>query len=117
MPQIPAGIGGAVITGWGTALPPKTVTNDDLAQYLDTSDELLRARFTVSEGSHAGEAWSVQNAAAITVGTTPIVIQMTTPANPISAEVIAARGGRPSLTDAMAGNSITLPASRQAIDR
>jgi 3-oxoacyl-[acyl-carrier-protein] synthase III len=38
MPQIPAGAVGAVITGWGTALPPKTVTNEELAAYLDTSD-------------------------------------------------------------------------------
>ncbi len=30
MPQVPTGIRGAVITGWGTALPDKVVTNDDL---------------------------------------------------------------------------------------
>ena len=32
MPAIPHGVRGAVITGWGTALPPKVVTNDDLEQ-------------------------------------------------------------------------------------
>lgn len=53
MPQIPAGIGGAVITGWGTALPPKTVTNDDLAQYLDTSDEWIVERTGIRE-RHVG---------------------------------------------------------------
>jgi 3-oxoacyl-[acyl-carrier-protein] synthase-3 len=53
MPQIPAGVGGAVITGWGTALPPKTVTNDDLASYLDTSDEWIVERTGIRE-RHVG---------------------------------------------------------------
>lgn len=53
MPQIPAGAGGAVITGWGTALPPKTVTNDDLAAYLDTSDEWIVERTGIRE-RHVG---------------------------------------------------------------
>jgi 3-oxoacyl-[acyl-carrier-protein] synthase-3 len=53
MPQIPAGVGGAVITGWGTALPPKTVTNDDLAAYLDTSDEWIVERTGIRE-RHVG---------------------------------------------------------------
>jgi 3-oxoacyl-[acyl-carrier-protein] synthase-3 len=53
MPQIPAGVGGAVITGWGTALPPKTVTNHDLAAYLDTSDEWIVERTGISE-RHVG---------------------------------------------------------------
>jgi 3-oxoacyl-[acyl-carrier-protein] synthase III len=53
MPQIPAGVGGAVITGWGTALPPKTVTNDDLAAYLDTSDAWIVERTGIRE-RHVG---------------------------------------------------------------
>ncbi len=53
MPQIPAGIAGAVITGWGTALPPKTITNDDLAQYLDTTDEWIVERTGIRE-RHVG---------------------------------------------------------------
>lgn len=44
MPAVPAGARGAVITGWGTALPPKVVTNEDLSQYLDTNDEWIRER-------------------------------------------------------------------------
>lgn len=40
---------GTVITGWGTALPDKVVTNDDLAQYLDTSDEWIRDRSGIRE--------------------------------------------------------------------
>jgi len=53
MPQIPVGVGGAVITGWGTALPPKRVTNDDLAQYLDTTDEWIVDRTGIRE-RHVG---------------------------------------------------------------
>lgn len=49
MPQIPAGIGGALITGWGTALPPKTVTNADLEAYLETSDEWIVERTGIRE--------------------------------------------------------------------
>lgn len=64
---------------------------------MDSSDEILRSRFTVAEGTHAGEAWSVQNTSAITVGTTAIVVQMTKASDPTSAEVIAARGADDSL--------------------
>ena len=65
---------------------------------FDSSDEILRGRFTVADGTHAGEAWSVQNTAAISVGTTAIVIVMTTPADSYAAEVIAARNGAASLS-------------------
>lgn len=44
MPNIPANAIGGVITGWGTALPPKVVTNDDLSKTMDTSDEWIRER-------------------------------------------------------------------------
>ena len=44
MPQIPSGARGAVITGWGRALPDKIVTNDDLSKTLDTNDEWIRER-------------------------------------------------------------------------
>lgn len=39
----------AAITSWGTALPPNVVTNDDLAQRLDTSDEWIRDRTGIRE--------------------------------------------------------------------
>ncbi len=35
---------GSAIIGWGTALPEKVVTNDDLASYLETSDQWIRER-------------------------------------------------------------------------
>jgi 3-oxoacyl-[acyl-carrier-protein] synthase-3 len=58
MPAIPAGITGATITGWGTALPEKILTNDDLAGMMDTSDEWIQERTGIRErrvgGSTAG---------------------------------------------------------------
>lgn len=53
MPAVPPGVRGAVITGWGTALPPKVVTNDDLAQTMDTSDEWIRERTGIAR-RHVG---------------------------------------------------------------
>jgi 3-oxoacyl-[acyl-carrier-protein] synthase-3 len=40
---------GAQIKGWGTALPEKVVTNDDLAATLDTSDEWITERTGIRE--------------------------------------------------------------------
>lgn len=65
---------------------------------MATSSDIIRSRFVVSFGSHAGEAWSVQNTSAITVGTTAIVIAMSTSANTTNTELIAARGGYANLT-------------------
>jgi len=39
----------ARIAGWGTALPEKVVTNNDLAAVLDTSDEWIRERSGIRE--------------------------------------------------------------------
>ena len=44
MPAIPSSPRGAVLTGWGRALPEKIVTNDDLAATMETSDEWIRER-------------------------------------------------------------------------
>ncbi|MGA0894711.1 MAG: beta-ketoacyl-ACP synthase III [Ilumatobacteraceae bacterium] len=44
MPKIPAGTRGAVITGWGTGLPEKVVTNHDLEKTLDTSHDWIVER-------------------------------------------------------------------------
>ena len=49
MPTIPDGVAGAVITGWGTALPPKVLTNDDLAGMMDTSDQWIQERTGIKE--------------------------------------------------------------------
>lgn len=44
----------AHITGWGVAIPPKVLTNDDIAQMVDTDDEWIRARTGIEERRIAG---------------------------------------------------------------
>ncbi|HEY7625694.1 MAG TPA: beta-ketoacyl-ACP synthase 3, partial [Ilumatobacteraceae bacterium] len=53
MPALPSAVRGAVITGWGTALPPKVLTNHDLEQMMDTSDEWIVERSGIRE-RHVG---------------------------------------------------------------
>lgn len=40
---------GATITGWGTALPEKILSNDDIAKMVDTSDEWIKERTGISK--------------------------------------------------------------------
>ncbi len=49
MPAIRPGARGAVISGWGTALPEKVVTNEELAATMETSDEWIRTRTGIHE--------------------------------------------------------------------
>ncbi len=53
MPKIPDGVRGAVITGWGSALPPKILTNADLEQMFDTNDQWIVERTGIRE-RHVG---------------------------------------------------------------
>ena len=53
MPALPSGARGAVITGWGTSLPPKILTNHDLEQMMDTSDDWIVERTGIHE-RHVG---------------------------------------------------------------
>lgn len=53
MPAIPSGIRGTVITGWGSALPPKVVTNHDLEKMVETSHEWIVERTGIHE-RHVG---------------------------------------------------------------
>ena len=39
----------AAITGWGKCLPPAVLTNQDLSEILDTSDEWIRSRTGIEE--------------------------------------------------------------------
>ncbi len=48
------GVGGVRVAGWGTALPRRRVSNDDLAAYLDTSDDWIVERSGISERRWAG---------------------------------------------------------------
>lgn len=40
---------GASITGWGSCMPPAVLSNDDLATFLDTSDEWIVTRTGMRE--------------------------------------------------------------------
>lgn len=53
MPAVPIGTRGAVITGWGTALPERIITNHDLEQTMDTSHDWIVDRTGISE-RHVG---------------------------------------------------------------
>ena len=53
MPATPPHVRGAVITGWGSALPPKVVTNRDLEQTIDTSHDWIVERTGIHE-RHVG---------------------------------------------------------------
>ena len=70
---------GAVITGWGTALPDKTVTNHDLAARLDTSHEWIVERTGIHErrvgGSTAELATQASRAALARAGVDPTTVQ------------------------------------------
>ena len=55
MPAIPSSPRGAVLTGWGRALPEKVLTNNDLAATMDTSDEWIRER-TGIQRRHVGSS-------------------------------------------------------------
>jgi len=49
MPVIRPGSKGGVISGWGTALPEKVLTNHELAEMMDTSDEWIVSRTGIHE--------------------------------------------------------------------
>ena len=107
MPAVPQGVQGAIITGWGTALPDKVLTNDDLkATGLDTSDEWIRERTGIVErrigGSTASLSIESGRAALEMAGVDPtqidaLVLSTTTPDRCVpgtSATVQAALGLR-----------------------
>ncbi len=70
----------AVVTGWGTALPPTVVTNHDLEQRLDTSDTWIVERTGIRErhvgGTVAGLATEAAAAALERAGTRPQDVDM-----------------------------------------
>ncbi|MGB7880851.1 MAG: beta-ketoacyl-ACP synthase III [Ilumatobacteraceae bacterium] len=53
MPAVPTDVRGAVISGWGTSLPERVVTNHDLEQTMDTSDSWIVERTGIRE-RHVG---------------------------------------------------------------
>ncbi len=105
MPKVQPGARGAVISGWGAALPPKTLTNDDLREMgLDTSDEWIRERTGIRErrvgGTTAGLSAEAGRQALGMSGLDPaeidaIVLATTTPDRtvPASSATVAAELG------------------------
>jgi len=88
LPATRAGAKGAIITGWGMALPEKVVTNHDLAQTLDTSDEWIVARTGIHErhigGTTAGLSIESAQKALDMAGVSPdqidaLILSTTTP--------------------------------------
>ncbi|HUF97277.1 MAG TPA: beta-ketoacyl-ACP synthase III [Ilumatobacter sp.] len=63
MPAIRENSCGAVISGWGTALPDRVVTNHELATTLDTSDEWIRTRTGIHERRIGGTTAELATAA------------------------------------------------------
>jgi len=53
MPAIPVGVRGGVITGWGTSLPDRIITNHDLEKTMDTDHDWIVERTGISE-RHVG---------------------------------------------------------------
>lgn len=45
----------SVVTGVGAYLPPKVVTNDDLAKFVDTSDEWIVERTGIRQRHQAAD--------------------------------------------------------------
>lgn len=95
------------VGGLGAALPDRVVTNDDMAQYLDTSDDWIMARTGIRQRRMAGPgestgqlAVAAARAALAEAGTDPadldmIVVATATPDHPLpstAAEVAAALG-------------------------
>lgn len=95
----------AVVCGVGAWLPPRVVTNDDLATYLDTSDEWItsrtgiRARHVVDRGMATGDLATDAGALALKsaggVDVDAVVLATTTPDRPCPATApeVAARLG------------------------
>ena len=88
MPATRPGTTGAVISGWGSALPDRIVTNDDLAATLDTSDEWITTRTGIRSRHIGGSTLSLSvesgRAALEMAGLTPdridaLVLATTTP--------------------------------------
>ncbi|MFM2072942.1 MAG: 3-oxoacyl-[acyl-carrier-protein] synthase [Actinomycetota bacterium] len=53
MPKVPDGVRGGIITGWGTALPPKVLTNYDLELMFETSHDWIVDRTGIHQ-RHVG---------------------------------------------------------------
>ncbi|WP_040493088.1 beta-ketoacyl-ACP synthase III [Ilumatobacter nonamiensis] len=88
MPATPTTARGAVITGWGAALPDEVVTNVDLESKMDTEDQWIRDRTGIVQrhvgGTTAGLSAEAGRAALDMAGVGPadvdaLILATTTP--------------------------------------
>jgi 3-oxoacyl-[acyl-carrier-protein] synthase-3 len=104
VPAVPDGVLGGVITGWGTALPEKVLTNLDLEGMFETDDQWIRERTGIVQRHVGGSTvdLSIQSGAQALemAGLDPseidgLVLATTTPdrAVPASASVVQAALG------------------------
>ena len=104
MPALPPNVRGAIITGWGAALPPKVVTNHDLEKTIDTSHDWIVERTGIHErrvgGSTVGLSVESGRAALEMSGVDPLsidalILATTTPDRtvPASAPAVQAELG------------------------
>ena len=101
----PAPGGPAAVAGWGTAIPSRRVTNDDLAQRVETSDAWIVERTGIRERRFAGPGETTASlaieagAAAIkSAGLTPAdigccIVATCTPEQPIPATAAFVQDG------------------------
>lgn len=118
---------GVAITGVGTALPDKVVTNDDLAVYLDTNDEWITERTGIRErriggttGGLAAEAGrAAMEAAGVTGDDIDLVILATStpdaampPTSAVVQNALGIAGGAMDMNVACSGFVYALEAAR-----
>ena len=114
---------GSTITGWGSALPDKVLTNADFEAHLDTTDQWIVERTGIRErhigGSTRGLAIEAGQAALARAGLAGadielVVVATTTPDQTLPAasatvhEALGCRGGAFDLNAACAGFTYSL---------
>ena len=108
-------VSGLRIIGWGTALPDRIVTNDELAESLETSDEWITERTGIRERRIGGTTTSLGTAAGAaalaSAGITGADIDLVLLATTTSDQLIPATA--PAIADALgvAGGAVDLNAA------
>ena len=59
MPKVPVTARGARFTGWGLSLPDRVITNEELSQTMETSDEWIRERTGIHRRHVGGSTMSL----------------------------------------------------------
>jgi 3-oxoacyl-[acyl-carrier-protein] synthase III len=116
--RVPGGIVGGRITGWGTCLPDKTLTNHDLENLMDTTHDWIVERTGISErrigGTTAGLSIESGRAAMEMAGVTGddidlVILATTSPdqmcpgTSPTVQEALGIKGGAIDMNAACSG--------------